>query len=188
MCTDCNTLTIPVGPTGAQGAQGPAGLNGALGADGSDGTTILSAYNSLTGITTSNNSELTVFTYSLPANTLLNNGDELEIFAYFDYSDNDSVTLRFKLGAKIVTSTLVGASPFKIFYKIKIARISQTSQLWTIESTYNNGTIIGLYSLLSDSSSVDSATILNLEISLQDTSVSGGSCTFRKGVIYKYSL
>lgn len=193
MCTDCNEITIPQGPTGATGATGPAGADGApgfAGINGTDGTTILSTYNSLIGVGTPNGlTETTLFTYNVPSNTLNTNGDELELYSNFLYTDNDTVTIRFKFGSKILTYTIQTAYGVILSFKIKIARISSTSQLITIERIdyINSVTPLGIITLLTDSSTVDLATILAFEISAQNSALGSNQVILKKATLYKYS-
>lgn len=193
MCTDCNEITIPTGPTGATGATGetgPAGIDGTNGTNGTNGTTILSTYNSTTGVgTPSGLTETTLFTYNMPANTLTINGDELELYAYYEYSQNDPVTLRIKLGAKIVSFTVADAENDYRILKIKISRISSNSQLWTIEESIRQageGTVIG--SIRVDSSTVDLTTILAFEITAQNTATNANQLLLKKATLYKYAI
>lgn len=195
MCTDCNEITIPIGPkgdTGATGATGPAGsngTNGTNGTDGADGTTIVSTYNSLTGIgTTADLIETSFFSYNVPANTLATNGDELEAYIYFTYTANDSTTLRVKLGAKIVVLTVVGAEDTINFLKVKICRISSTSQLWTIEQvTINALDTKSITQVAVDSSTVDLATILAFEVTgKNDVVTTANQLVLKKATLYKY--
>lgn len=192
MCTDCNEITIPVGPTGAAGTNGTNGVKGdtgLTGANGQNGTTILSTYNSTTGVgTPATLLETTLFTYSVPSNTLATNGDELELYAYYEYFNNDPVTLRVKLGAKIVSFTVSNAADDYRILKIKISRISSTSQIWTIEESIRGvgeGAIIG--SIRTDSSTVDLATILVFEITGQNAAAGANQVTLKKATLYKYT-
>ena len=175
MCTNCNEITIPTG---------------APGANGQNGTTILSTYNSVTGTgTPASLIETTLFTYIMPANTLGTNGDELELYAYYEYFNNDPVTLRVKLGSKIVSFTVSDASDDYRILKIKISRISATSQLWSIEElirTSGEGAVTG--SIRVDSSTVDLTTILAFEITGQNTASGAGQLMLKKATLYKYSI
>ena len=193
MCTDCNEITIPQGPTGATGATGPAGADGApgfAGINGTDGTTILATYNSLTGVgTPASLVETILFTTNLPANTLGTNGDELEVYTYIEYFNNDAVTLRFKLGSKTVSFNVVDAADDTRIFKIKISRISATSQLWTIEEIIRasgEGAVLGI--ITTDSSTVDLATILAFEITGQNTIATAGQIMLKKTTLYKYAV
>ena len=187
MCNDCNGLTIPIGPQGPQGIQGLPGTNGT---NGTNGTTILSTYNSTTGVgTPSGLTETTLFTYNMPANTLAINGDELELYAYYEYFNNDLVTLRVKLGAKIVSFTIANVEDDYRILKIKISRISSTSQLWTIEELIRisgEGNIIG--SITIDSSTEDLTTVLNFAITGQNAAFGAGQLLLKKATLYKYSV
>jgi hypothetical protein len=193
MCTDCNEITIPTGPTGATGATGetgPAGTDGTNGTNGTNGTTILSTYNSTTGVgTPSGLTETSLFSYSMPANTVNTNGDELELYAYYEYTQNDPVTLRVKLGSKIVSFTVADAEDDYRILKIKISRISSNSQLWTIEESIRGGgegTIIG--SIRVDTSTVDLTTILAFEITAENTALGVNQLLLKKATLYKYAI
>lgn len=175
--------TVPnsgvVSPGGIIGATGATGSNGS---NGTNGTTILSTYNSTTGITTAADLlETTLFTYNMPSNTLATNNDELEIYAYYTAVPSTSATVRFKLGSKIFTvNEAVNAT---VIYKIKISRIGATSQLWTIERIASGvATAVG-----STTSTVDLATILACEITAQNTIATANQITLYKATLYKYS-
>lgn len=193
MCTDCNEITIPQGPTGATGATGATGLPGAAGFDGTDGTngtTILSAYNSVAGIgTPASLTETTLFTYNVPANTLNVNGDELEALIYFEYTSNDAATLRIKFGSVILPITASGVDDYTYTIKLKVARISATSQFWTLE--YITKSAISLTSEVFTSitsSTLDLTTILAFEVSGQNTVATANTLLLKKTVLYKYAI
>ena len=182
--------TVPnSGVVSPGGIAGLAGAQGAPGDNGQDGVAILSTYNSTTGVgTPATTLETTLFTYSVPSNTLATNGDELELYAYYEYFNNDPVTLRVKLGAKIVSFTVANAADDYRILKIKISRISSTSQLWTIEESIRGvgeGTIIG--SIRTDSSTVDLTTILVFEITGQNTAAGANQLLLKKATLYKYT-
>lgn len=196
MCDTCNEITIPQGPEGPQGetgATGPAGTNGTNGTNGVNGvngTTILASYNSTTGVgTPAGLIETTLFTYNIPANTLSANNSELELYAYYEYINNDPVTLRIKLGSKVFTLSVADADDDLRILKIKISRISTTSQIWVIEnliSTGTGGNIIGVINV--DTSTVDLSTILSFEITAQNTVNGAGQLMLKKATLYKYSI
>ena len=193
MCTNCNEITIPQGPTRATGATGGTGLPGAAGFDGTDGTngtTILSAYNSVAGIgTPASLTETTLFTYNVPANTLNVNGDELEALIYFEYTSNDAATLRIKFGSVIFPITASGVDDYTYTIKLKVARISATSQFWTLE--YITKSAISLTSEVFTSitsSTLDLTTILAFEVSGQNTVATANTLVLKKTVLYKYAI
>lgn len=192
MCTDCNEITIPTGPPGADGADGAAGVKGdtgLTGANGQNGTTIEDTYNSLTGIgTTADLIETSFYSYNVPANTLGTNGDELEAYIYYAYNATNSTTLRIKFGSKIVTLNKTNAQNLGFFLKIKICRISQTSQLWNIEETSIDALGTKIISTMNiDSSTVDLATILAFEVTGQNnTTTTANQLVLKKATLYKY--
>lgn len=203
MCTDCNEIKIPVGPQGTPGTNGTNGTNGTdgvkgdtglTGANGQNGTTILATYNSLTGIgTTPDLSETLFFSYSIPANTLVTNGDELELYCnYSFYSVDNNVPLRIKFGSKILTlnnNALQSTSGFRVV-KIKISRISNTSQLWVIEQLARPSSgICQIDFLFNETSTLDLSTILNFEITGQNvSSILPNQLLLKKATLYKYSV
>lgn len=194
MCTDCNEITIPVGPTGAAGTNGTNGVKGdtgLTGANGQNGTTILATYNSLSGVgTPASLVETSLFNYNMPANTLNTNGDELELYIYYLYNATDSTTLRVKLGAKIITINKTNAQNLGCFLKINISRIGATSQQWTIEETSIDALGVKTISVMSvDSSTVDLTTILAIEITGQNnTTAVTNQLVLKKATAYKYAV
>lgn len=191
MCIDCDELNIPqgpIGPTGATGATGAAGTNGTDGADGLDGTTVINSYNSTTGVgTPASTTETTLYTHTIIANTIGTNGDELELYAWYEYSASDIVTLRVKLDSKIVTFTVVGTNDSLNILKIKISRISQTSQLWTIELVSKD--VVSSTNVLSiNSSTVDLATNLDFEITAENDVAVANQLVLKKATLYKYAI
>jgi len=200
MCTNCNEITIPTGApgapgtngtngtNGAPGVKGDTGLTGANGQNGTNGTTILATYNNITGVgTPASLVETTLFTYTMPANTLANNGDELELFTYYEYTSATLVSLRIKLGSKIISYSLSDSNNFTETLKIKISRISTNSQLWTIERG-NTGHSINppvVYSI--NTSIVDLSTILLFEITGQNTVTTANQLVLKKATLYKYT-
>lgn len=194
MCTDCNEITIPTGPTGAAGTNGTNGVKGdtgLTGANGQDGTSIVNTYNSLSGVgTTADLVETTLYTYNIPANTLSANGDELEAYIYYLYNATNSTTFRIKLGSKVVPYTKIGAQNLGFFLKIKISRISQTSQLWNIEETSIDALGVKIISTMDiNSSTVDLGTILAFEVTGQNNTVTtANQLVLKKATLYKYSV
>jgi len=190
MCTDCNEITIPVGPQGIPGTNGTNGVKGdtgLTGANGQNGTTILTTYNSSTGVgTPASLVETTLFTYAMPANTLLTDGSELELYFLLTTSTSANVTYRIKLGSKIYTLFKSSTVSDSRELKIKISRISVTSEFWTIRQDIDTVT---LPLLTTDTSVVDLSTILNIEFSAENTSAStANSLVLKKATVYKYIL
>jgi hypothetical protein len=96
---------------------------------------ILSAYNSATGAgNLAGASTMNAIVVSIPGNTLANDGDEYEMDLYTEYGENDPVDLEIGIGAGATwTKTIQSASNDKSFFKVKVARIDQNNQMWTIE-------------------------------------------------------
>jgi len=195
MCKDCDGLTIPIGPQGPQGIPGETGENGTDGEDGTNGTngvngtTILSSYNNLLGVGTPDNTvETILYSYVVPLNTLVNNGDELELFTYYEYFENDPVTLRIKFGSKVVTLVVADSENDIRVLKIKISRISQTSQMWVIQEDRKILSVVSGNLLQIDSSTVDLATNLTFQITAQNSAVGANQLVLKKATLYKYSI
>jgi len=193
MCTNCNEITIPTGAPGAPGANGTNGTNGVkgdtglTGANGQNGTTILATYNNITGVgTPASLVETTLFTYTMPANTLSTDGSELELFFIIDCTTAAAVTYRVKLGSKIYTFFKISSVDDTREIRIKIARTSVTSQVWSLRQDI---TTVTQSFIQMDTSTVDLSTILNIEFSAENTSAStANTLVLKKATIYKYSL
>lgn len=127
----------PKGETGDTGATGPQGLKGdtgATGATGANGASVL--YNSVANAaTTGTNSYEVLKTYTLPANTLRADGDELKIHVRYNainLSDAQAVKITFN-GTTLINNAL-GAFRFKdasnirrVIVNSRIIRINNTS-------------------------------------------------------------
>lgn len=138
MCNcNCNGITIPVGPTGPTGPTGATGATGAAGADGSDGTSVL--YNSTTPATSTGSGSYDILqTYTIPANTLVNDGDELWVHTYFTTTNpklNNAVqaaTLKFNnvvLDGSFLNlgQSFYPSNCYKVTIDTRIIRVSNTS-------------------------------------------------------------
>lgn len=193
MCTDCKELTIPTGApgtngtNGAPGVKGDTGLTGANGQNGTNGTTILATYNNITGVgTPASLVETTLFTYTMPANTLSTDGSELELFFIIDCTTAANVTFRIKLGSKIFTFFKISSIDDTREIRIKIARTSVTTQVWSLRQDI---TTVNQPLLVMDTSTVDLSTILNIECSAENTSAStANTLVLKKATIYKYTV
>lgn len=198
MCTDCKELTIPTGApgtngtNGAPGVKGDTGLTGANGQNGTNGTTILATYNSTTGIgTDADILEKTLFTYNVPANTLATNGDELNVFIYYEYTASSPVTpvtLRVKLGSKIITLVISETVNCSRTVTLKISKISNTSQFWIVETTSVGGIVSGQIFRLPTTSTVDLSTTLAFEISGENSAAVANQLILKKATLYKYAI
>ena len=180
--------TVPnSGVVSPGGIVGPTGTAGAPGANGQNGTTILATYNNITGVgTPASLVETTLFTYTMPANTLSTDGSELELFFIIDCTTAANVTFRIKLGSKIFTFFKISSIDDTREIRIKIARTSVTTQVWSLRQDI---TTVNQPLLVMDTSTVDLSTILNIECSAENTSAStANTLVLKKATVYKYSL
>lgn len=168
MC-DCNDNPVVL--------EGPRGISGHY---------ILCAYNDLTGVGNTNPIDETIaFECALAANTLTSSGDELELFVFLEYTDNDTVNLNFKLdGTNIYQLPIVDASPATVFIKIKIARISASSQLWTIEEVRTSGTTF-VQTVDTYTTTFNLGTSTTFQIGLENLALGANQVVLKKVVVYK---
>lgn len=170
MC-DCNDNPVVL--------EGPQGISGHF---------ILCAYNDLTGVgnTDASDDEDLLFECNIPANTLASYGDELELFLYLDYNDNDTLDLNIKLSdTELYTFLISDSDPSIRFIKIRIARISATSQMWTIEQDAN--TLSSFYTVTMEnySTTFDLGTNMTFQITANNNALGANQLVLKKAVLYK---
>jgi hypothetical protein len=155
------SLTAAAGTVATNKKVSPAGKKGI---DGTDGVTILYAYNDLTG--TGNDAatgESTLGSYTVLANEMDTNGDQLDIDVYYTYSENDEVTINLKLGGNTIFTFIEQVSiDTKNNLNIRISRISNTSQQWVITKQSSNATKLYYSGFVDQTSS--SATLSNSNV------------------------
>lgn len=168
MC-DCNDNPVVL--------EGPRGISGHF---------ILCAYNDLTGVGNTNPIDETIaFECALDANTLVSSGDELELFAFLEYADNDIVNINVKLdGTNIYVLAIQDINPSTVFVKIKIARISASSQLWTIEHVSNSGTP-AINTVETYTTTFNLGTSTTFQIGLENLALGANQLILKKAVLYK---
>lgn len=174
------------------GTNGTNGTDGIDGTDGVDGSSIIATYNDLVGIgnDTDPDPTYTLFSEALPSTSLSTDGDEIEVFAVVEYSENDPVNLIFRLSpTESYTMSISSASDEVIFIKIRISRISQTSQLWTIESIHNP-TALAIYTstLTTTSTTFDLQTSPTFEIIVDNTVAGANQVVLKKATIYEFNI
>jgi len=94
---DCNSIELPIGPKGDPGTNGTNGTNGINGINGQDGTNGTNGTNGRDGVVLLLNDTATIVdnavsggvyhtlrTFTIPPNTLVNNGDMLKVEYQFD--------------------------------------------------------------------------------------------------------
>lgn len=186
-CTS-NSSLLPIGPTGATGA------TGATGTAGTNGTTILNSYNSSTGVSSPSSAvETSLYSYTTAANTLSTVGDEIEVYTRINVAAGIAATtvgIRFKLGGlSIYTDTIVTALiDTTLIYKIKISKISNTEQLWTIEKIGVDTTPATDIDIVTLTSNANTTTTNVFQITAQGSGAGAGVATLYKNTLYKYSV
>jgi len=186
----CNSTALPIGPTGETGANGTNGTNGE---NGLNGTSVIAAYNDQTGISTgAGTTEESLFSATIPANTWSSLGDEVELYAYMVYGENDPVTIKFKLGG-LTRYTVVEqqVEDSRIIYRIKMSKDAANSQFWTIEKliygTVTPAIIIGSCVIDTTNSTATTASNNTFEITGQNTAIGANQLVLYKATLYKYT-
>jgi len=199
MCKDCKEINIPQGPIGPQGPAGTNGTNGANGENGLpgiNGTTILTnlLVGNFTGIFADTDVETSLYSYTLPANNLSSNGDEIEIelvLKHYGNTDSDPVNLQVKLGTEVYSEILSWIDGEEIIRKfnIKITRINQNVQFWTIQHLCRDLTA-PLGPTVNFVQTVNFAqTIADLSATqLIDITVDKTNLALHKATVYKYKI
>ena len=163
----------------------PAGKKGA---DGTNATSILYAYNNLTGVGNSAPiGEDTLGSYTILANELDVDNDEVTITIFYDYTASSRVTMKLKLGGSTIFSYGdISSTSLNTILDIKIARISNTSQLWTINKQSANATRTYSSMFTIDTSSAATLSSSNLfEITADNLSLGANQVVLKKLVIKK---
>lgn len=202
MCKDCKEINIPQGPIGPQGPVGSNGNDGTNGTNGNDGlpgingTTILTnlLQGNLLGRFAETNVVTSLYSYTLPANNLSTNGDEIEIelvLKHYGDTDIDPVELQVKLGTEAYSEILSWTDGEEIIRKfnIKITRINQNVQFWTIQHLCRDLTA-PLGPTVNFVQTINFAqTIANLAATqLIDITVNKTNLALHKATVYKYSI
>lgn len=188
-CTS-NSSVLPIGPTGATGATGAAG---AAGVNGSNGTTMIVGYTNATGVTQPASAvETSLFLETIPANTILGNGDELEVYIYLEATAGNAATtstIRLKLGGLTIVTDVIDTVIVTntLMYKIKITRTALGAQLWTYERLLNNSTPTLSNTILKVVSAMDETINNDFQVTAQGSGATAGQFTLYKATIYKYS-
>lgn len=179
--TNTTTITGAQGPAGAAGAAGSAGATGAAGANGT--TNIIS--DSTLGVTT--NLVLTLIkTGVIPANTLVNNGDAINIRIpfYHTWANNsiingDSFVIEF--GGTSLVSLLSGFVPivakFSSIIDIRLSKVSTTTAQALVSYYGQSSALPTGYTETSLITGLDFTTSNNITISYVQAAASKVECT-----------
>lgn len=148
MCTNCNEITIPTGAPGAPGANGTNGTNGVKGDTGLTGANGQNGENGLhilyNNVTLHANTLLagtqTLDNYTVLANELNNNGDELEldIICSIALAASGTGIIIIQLGSNSDSINLVDLTTLRI--NIKFSRIDASNILRSTQYIIDNGT------------------------------------------------
>lgn len=185
-CTS-NSSVLPIGPTGEPG------INGINGTNGTNGTSILNTYNDITGVSSPATAvETPLYTFTTTANTLNAVGDEIECYTRINVAAGiaaSSVGFRFKLGGLSIYTDTIDSDLIDttLFYRIKISKISNTSQLWTVEKIALDTTPATDIDFPIFTSNVNTTTTNVFQITAQGSGVGAGVATLFKATLYKYS-
>jgi len=188
-CTS-NSSVLPIGPTGATGATGAAG---AAGANGSNGTTVILDYTNATGVQQPSSAvENSLFLETIPANTILGNSDELEIYIYLESNAGigaTTSTIRLKLGGLTIVTDAISTAILTntLLYKIKITRTALGAQLWTYERLLNASTPSLANTIHRVTTAMDETIPNDFQVTAQGSGVGAEQFTLYKCSIYKYS-
>lgn len=131
------------------------------GTNGNDFTPIL--YNSFVGTSTTSGSFTQLDTFTVAANTLEDNGDTLDVFAFVDTAAvTQQKALEFRIGGthftSKITSFLIDINDKSIVLKAKVSRVSATSIRVVLETKASNENHFETHSTLV----FDDATVSNL--------------------------
>lgn len=188
-CTT-NSTRLPIGPTGATGATGAAG---AAGANGSSGTTVIIGYTNATGVTQPASAvETSLYLETIPANTILGNNDELEIYIYLEATSGAGATtstIRLKLGGLTIVTDAISTATITntLLYKIRMTRTALGAQLWTYERLLNSSTPALSSTILKVATAMDETINNDFQVTAQGSGATAGQFTLYKATIYKYS-
>src|SRR3990167_3028196 len=128
------SLTAAAGTVATNKKVSPAGKRGTDGSAGTNGTTILYGYNNKTGTGNDNGvGESTLGSYTVLANELDVNNDQLDMDVYYTYTNPNEVVMRVKFGgATVFTYTEQNSNNLKCNLSIRVSRIDGTNQQWVL--------------------------------------------------------
>lgn len=148
MCTNCNEITIPTGAPGTNGTNGAPGVKGDTGLTGANGQNGTNGENGLrilyNNVTLHANTLLagtqTLDNYTVLANELNSNGDELEldIICSIALAASGTGIIIIQLGSNSDSINLVDLTTLRI--NIKFSRIDASNILRSTQYIIDNGT------------------------------------------------
>lgn len=191
-CTTNNSGVLPVGPAGPTGA---TGATGAAGAAGDNGTTVI--YANISDVSTSSGSYEVLQSYTLPAATLVTNGDTIELVASLSVNDisyGAGVTLYIGNQSMVTIPpsnfSIPAGAKYCLFkaYVTKQSAVDAFIQYFVTYSADVTFTTVGSSALMKTGSPVTWAS--NNDIELYGSSFNGSSNTLTAHslLIFKYSI
>jgi len=157
------------------------------GAAGTNGTTLL--YNNLTVDTASGTSPDTLKTYTLPANTLVNNGDMLKIETCFSIGDSTSSSFGYVqlMGQTVLACSIGGSSTDSSIVTTNLTKISSTQlKLETYETDFLSNIFQNNNYLIATSGGTHDFTIANtFALLILDTLSGNGSNSLFRITLFK---
>lgn len=178
------------GATSSKGNKGDKGDTGATGDAGVNGMRILSQDTDSDGSLNAGvlTSEISMFSTTVGANELTNNGDEIEYFMFYKYTNNDPVAIRFKLnGLTIYTLTKSNSVDEYGTIRVKISKEGTGDQMWTIENHWNEiGGANGSGSNIDMITSTEDMTAsMTFQVTAQNSAGGGPQFICYKSTLYK---
>lgn len=182
-----------VSSKGNKGNKGDTGAPGSAGANGLDGMRILSQDTDSDGSLNAGilTVETSMFNTTVAANELLNNGDEIEHFMFYKYTNNDPVAIKFKLnGLTIYTLTKSNSVNEYGTIRVKISKEATGAQMWTIENYWNEigGTNGSGSNIDMVTSSEDMTAPMTFQVTAQNSAGGGPQFICYKSTLYKNTL
>jgi hypothetical protein len=177
------------GATGATGAAGANGTNGTNGTNGSDGTSVLFFAEDFGNTDATTGSDVTAFTYAMPANELSAVGDEIEIVAEMQTANINNAlgTLMFaKFDGNSVAGALFQSANQRIKIISRVKRVnSNTIHVSTEILTASTITLVSakIYTTLSIGS-IDFTQINDIDIVFDQTVAN--YIVYGQMTVYKY--
>lgn len=138
------SLTAAGGTVATNKKVSPAGKKGTDGTTGINGTSIIYGYNNKTGVGNDNGvGESTLASYTVVANELDVNNDQLDMDVYYTYTSPNEVVMRVKFGGATIFQYIEqNSNSLKVNLSIRVSRIDNTNQQWVIVKQSSDNTTL----------------------------------------------